>query len=182
MNPSTQDNIARATVDSLCRIYTEKKAAADAAEESALRTKALLIETVQRFGYVPTNAEKSIRLEGSTFVATVTTGATVEIVDAKVTELQLALSRVGKPRLFRQLFDRRTRYSLRKGAAETLQLALHELRPLLPESARTQLINVFSLCFGVSSKSPSLTVEASAAVEAREAKAAAKAAKKAGRK
>jgi hypothetical protein len=178
MNPATPENIARPLVDSLCRAFNQRKAEAEAAETALGNAKALLIEAVQRYGYVPTNAEKSIRLEGDESIATVTTGTTVEIVDAYVIELQLALSRAKMPRLFRQLFDRRVKYSLRKGAAKALQFAVGKL----PEVTRKQLSQLFSLCFGVSTRSPSLTVEASAAVEAREAKAAKKAAKKAGRK
>ncbi|HEX4039046.1 MAG TPA: hypothetical protein VHX37_13380 [Acidobacteriaceae bacterium] len=162
------------TVDALCLLLNEKKAAAEAAGEDLAKAKSALIDQVQRFGYLPAGAEKSMRLDGNEFVATVTVGSTVEIVDRRVIELQLALSKAKKPRIFPQLFERRVKYSLSKGASELLQSSIAKLS----DPVQKRLTQLFSLCFDVNSKSPSLSIESSSMVKAREAKAAKKAAKK----
>lgn len=165
-------------VDALCVDFNEKKAAADVAGEAMRASKAALIDHVQRLGYVPAGADKSVRLDGAEFVATVTTSSTVEIEDGSVVELQLALSAQKKPGIFRKMFDRRVKYSLRKDAAEILKAATVKL----PESSQKSLAQLFASCFSVSSKAPSLSVESSAALKAKEEKAAKKAAKKGGAK
>lgn len=166
--------IPATAVDDLCRDYNEKKAAADVANEALRASKAALIADVQLLGYVPAGADKSVRLDGVDFVATVTTATSVEIEDGSVIELQLALSNAKKPGTFRKLFDRRVKYSLRKNAAETLQAATARL----PEPAQKKLAQLFASCFAVATKAPALTVESTAAIKAKEAKAA----KKGGRK
>jgi hypothetical protein len=164
-------------IDALCFEFEEKKQAAELAVAALSEIKAQLIDRVEKQGYVPSNAEKSKRLDGVIWVATTTTGSTVEVKTESVVKLQLELSRLKKPRLFAKLFARQVKYSLVKDAADALKLALASLAA----AKKAPVLALFSSCFDVNSKTPSLSVDSISAVKAKEEKAAKKAAGK-GRK
>lgn len=160
-------------VDELCLAYEAKKIIAERAQADAADAKAALIDEIARFGYVPANAEKSMRLDGILKVATSTTGSTVEVKSEAVTRFELALSAAKKARIFKSLFTRQVKYALVKDAAATLQQALVKS----PAPMRAKLTSLLAACFDVNSKTPSLAVEDVATLKAREEKAAKKAGK-----
>ena len=165
-------------VDAMVREYNEQKLVVDAASEQLRIRKSTLIDAIQRHGYVPAGADKSLRLDGIEFVSTVTTASTVEIVDSSVVRLQLALSAAKKSRLFRLLFDRRVKYSLVKDAADKLKTATAGM----PDAAQKKFALLFASCFDVGTKAPALNIDSIADLRAKEERAAKKAAKKGGRK
>lgn len=142
------------------------------AKERADKIKARILDAVQKFGYVPTNAEKSRRIDTARFIATVTTGTTVEINDANCTELELLLAHARRPKLFSLLFERRVEYSLAQTAAETIK------GTRWPRKHADRIRTLYALCFSPKPKTPALSIESRQAFEERERKAAAKAAKK----
>jgi hypothetical protein len=162
--------------DNLCVDYAAKQLAADDAKRIADAAKALVMNAVQKYGHVPTNAEASRRFEGADWIATVTTPKTIEIIDGNVTELELLLSEAKLPKIFPLLFSRRVEYSLQKDAERVLPQAS------LPAKLRDRILSLYAQCFTQKTKTPSLKVEAIATVRAREEKAARKAAKKAAAK
>jgi hypothetical protein len=177
-DPHTAKSPTPAQVDALCVTYEKKKAANEKAGDALATAKAALLAKIDQFGYVPAHADKSRRLDGIGKIATATTSNTIEIRADAVTKLQLRLSRLKMPRLFAELFARQVKYSLVKGAGETITVAVQKL----PAPRRAPLLGLFSSCFEVNSKTPSLAVEDVAALKAKEEKAAKKAAKKAGAK
>jgi hypothetical protein len=172
-------------VDGLCMNFDAARAAVDEAQQKLSTAKGALLEAVQDFGYVPANAEKTTRLEGTLYIADATVASTVEILEAPVGELQSELSRLALPKVFTELFDRKVKHSLRKDAAGTLKFYIGGLQP----KVQTRLLSLFATCFNVNSKAPALSVELAAALRQKEAeeiakaeRKAAKAAKKAGAK
>lgn len=165
-------------VDDLCLAWETAKIAVEEAEKKASAAKAPLLAAVQQHGYIPKGAEKTLRLEGVIYTADSTTGTTIEIVEAQVAELQLELSRARKPRVFGQLFERKVRHLLKKGAADLLKLAIGALA----DDKQAHLVGIFSRCFSAESKSPTLSVQLCAVLMKKEADAAEKAAKKAAKK
>lgn len=165
-------------IDSYCRDYAAREREIELLSADLVIKKAALVTLVQTHGYVPTNAEKSRRLDGIEMVATTTTGSSVEVKSDSVTHLQLRLSQCKKPRLFKLLFSRTIKYSLVKDASDALKVGIAGL----PEKVRTELLTLFASCFDVNSKTPSLSVDAVSVIKAKEEKAAKKAAKKGGAK
>ncbi len=161
--------------DSLCLDFAGKSLAADDAKRIADAAKALVMNAVQEFGHVPTNAEASRRMEGAEWSATVTTPKTIEIIDFNVTELELLLSQAKQAKVFPLLFSRRVEYTLQRDAERVLP------QTKLPAKLSERIISLYAQCFKQKTKTPSLKVEAIATVREREAKAATKAAKKAGK-
>ena len=178
MTPNKKQAPTPDQVDSLCLNFDSAKAIVEAAQQRFSNAKGELLEAVQDFGYTPTNAEKTTRLEGLLYIADATVASTVEIVEAPVGELQSELSRLNRPKVFTELFDRKVKHSLRKDAAGALKLAIGAF------SLETQkrLISLFASCFNVGVKAPALSVDLAAALRQKEAAAAAKAAKKAAKK
>ncbi len=162
-------------VDGLCMDFDAAKAAVEKAEQKFSTAKGALLAAVQDFGYVPANAEKTTRLEGTIYIADATVASTVEIVEAPVGELQSELSRLKKPKVFTELFDRKVKHTLRKDAAGTLKLAIGAFS----NDVQSRLLSLFSSCFNVGVKAPALSVELAAALRQKEADAVAKAEKKA---
>jgi hypothetical protein len=164
-------------IDSLCEKFDAAKMEHDLAGQELSKAKGDLLATVQDFGYTPTNAEKTTRLEGTLYVADATTASTVEINEASVGELQSELSRLKIPRVFGTLFQRKVKHSLKKDAATTFKIAIGGLE----ETTQARLLGIFATCFNVNIKAPSLSVELAATLREKEAEAAEKAAKKAAR-
>jgi hypothetical protein len=158
--------------DALCLDYASKSLTADEAKHTADAAKALVMNAVQEFGHVPTNAEASRRMEGADWSATVTTPKTIEIIDSNVTELELLLSQAKQAKVFPLLFSRRVEYSLQKDAERVLP------QTKLPGKLRERILSLYAQCFTPKTKTPSLKVETIATVREREEKAAKKAAKK----
>jgi outer membrane murein-binding lipoprotein Lpp len=177
MTTETKTKPTAAEVDNLCEKFDAAKMEADQAGQQLSTVKGELLATVQNYGYTPTNAEKTTRLEGVMYVADATTASTVEINEAAVGELQSELSRLKKPKVFSLLFERKVKHSLKKDAAGTLKLEIGGLE----EGTQKRLLGIFAGCFKVNSKTPALIVELVTALREKEAAAAEKAAKKAAR-
>lgn len=157
--------------DSPCADYTEKQLAANMMKEKADDAKALVMNAVQEFGRVPTNAEASRRFEGMIWSGTVTTSTTIEILDDNVTALELALSKAKLPRIFKQMFSRRVEYTMLKDAEKVLPSTK------LPAQYAARIRELYGRCFVPRKKTPSLKVESVSDARAREEKAAKKTAK-----
>lgn len=166
--------IAANHFDRLCSDYVAAQSRVDEAKRLADQKRAAVLAWVEENGHVPTNAESSRRCEGADYSATVTTASTVEIRDDIVTELELVLSKAKLPGVFGQLFSRRVEYTLLKGAERVLPGAK------LPKRYSERILQLYAQCFVPKKKTPSLKVELISDLRAREEKAAAKAAKKAG--
>lgn len=164
-------------IDDLCLKFDTAKIAVDKAAEKLDTAKGDLMVVVQTHGYMPTDASKTKRLEGVIYVADATTSSTVKVIDAPVATLQSELSRLGKPKVFGELFETEVKHSLKKNAAQTLNLAIGGF----PEEKRSHLLALFGSCFNISTKTPTLSVELVAALREKEAAAQAKAEKKAER-
>ncbi len=175
MTTETKTTPTPTQIDALCEKFDAAKMEADLAGQALSAAKGKLLETVQDFGYVPTNAEKTTRLEGILYVADATTASTVEINEAAVGELQSELSRLKMPKVFGALFQRKVKHSLKKDAAGTLKLAIGGF----DEGTQKRLLGIFAGCFKVDSKAPALSVNLASVLHEKEAAAAEKAAKKA---
>jgi hypothetical protein len=158
--------------DALCTDYATKQLATDEAKRASDALKAAVMNAVQTYGHVPTNADASRRMEGADWSATVTTPKTIEIIDGNVTELELLLSEAKLPKVFPLLFSRRVEYSLQKDAERVLP------QTTLPAKLAARIMLLYAQCFTQKTRTPSLKLETIATVRAREEKAATKAAKK----
>ena len=156
-----------------CRAYRAHRAVQDEAKTAADTLQAKITAQVTQHGFVPTNAEKSRRLETTEFVATVTIGTSVDINDDKVTELELVMSQARVTKLFPQLFVRRVEYSLAATAAKVMESTRW------PKRYAERITLLYALAFKTKPKAPGLSVESRAAVEERARQLAEKAAKKA---
>jgi hypothetical protein len=163
-----------------CETYLQFRSDQENAKQDADDLKVWILAQVQQHGFVPTNAEKSRRLEAIGHVATVTTGTTVEIDDQLCTELELLLAKARCPKMFPALFTRRSEYSLAKTAAVAIKATPW------PKKFKADIVTLYARCFSPKPKTPSLEVESRAAIAERDRiaaeKAAAKTTKKPGRK
>jgi hypothetical protein len=166
-----------AEIDELCIAFDAAKERVDRSQQNLSTAKGALLAAVQDFGYTPSHAEKTVRLEGRLYIADATTATTIETVEAAIAELQAELSRLKRPKVFAQLFDRKVKHSLRKDAAGILKLAIGGLGDVM----QSRLLALFSSCFNVAAKAPALSVDLAAALRQKEAEAAEKAARKAER-
>jgi len=164
-----------AEIDDLCIAFDTARAEVEIAQQHFSTAKGALLAAIQDHGYTPAHAEKTVRLEGVLYIADATTSSTIETVEPSIAELQLELSRLKRPRVFAQLFDRKVKHSLRKDAAGILKLEIGGFA----SEVQTRLLALFSSCFNVAAKAPSVTVDLAAALRKKEAEAAEKAAKKA---
>jgi hypothetical protein len=175
MTTETHKKPSPEEIDTLCLAVDTAAADAELANSKLSAAKATLLVIVREFGYVPTRAEKTKRLEGILYVADSTVGSKIEIDEEAVAELQLELSRAKKPSVFGELFETNTKHTLRKSAGDVLKLALANL----VDKKQAALLGIFARCFRNDSKAPSITVDLLEVVKAKEAKAEATAAKKA---
>jgi phage terminase small subunit len=157
--------------DLFCLDYAAKQLAAEEAKTKADTAKALVMNAVQEFGRVPTNAEASRRFEGAEWCGTVTAATTIEILDDNVTELELLLSQAKLSKVFPLMFSRRVEYTMLKDAERVLP------QTRLPKKFAERIQQLYSRCFVPRKKTPSLKVETITTVREREEKAAKKAAK-----
>jgi hypothetical protein len=178
-------------IDDLCLAFDTAKIAVEDAQQKLSTVKGELLALVQDYGYTPSNAEKTTRLEGTLYVADATVATTVAINEAPVAELQSELSRLKLPKVFGLCFERKVKHSLKKDALGSLKTAVGGFA----EPVQKRLITLFATCFTPESKAPALSVDLAAALREKEAEAqrkadakaakaaakAAKAAKKAGR-
>ena len=67
-------------IDDLCLAFDKSRVAVEAAEQQYSNAKGPLLAAVRNFGYVPSHAEKTTRLEGIVYIAdaTVATAVTVK--------------------------------------------------------------------------------------------------------
>ena len=176
MNPLTELNqlpdaptpLDLKAFDRDCSAYTAMRAAAKDLNDKADKLKAQILANVERHGFVPSNAEKSRRVEAREFIATVTIGTGLDVDDSKAFDLELLLSRARCSKLFSALFTRRVEYSLAKTAKETMQTAPW------PKKYREQIQQLYTACFTPKTIAPKLEVESRAAAEEKATKAAAK--------
>jgi hypothetical protein len=173
-----------AQIDDLCLAFDTQRVNTELEQQKLSTAKGNLLAVIQTQGYTPGHAPKTTRLEGLLYIADATTGSTVEIAEGPVGELQSELSRLKKPKVFAQLFDRKTTHKLKKDAGGALKLAIGGFA----EEVQSRLLGIFALCFSVNTKAPSVSVELGAALREKEAEAqrkaeakAARAAKKAGK-
>ena len=164
-----------AEIDDLCLAFDQAKIAVDKAEQKFSTAKVALMAAVQDYGYTPSHAEKTTRLEGSLYIADATVASTVEVIEASVAELQSELSRLHKPKVFAELFDRKVKHSLRKNAAGTLKLAIGGFAL----EVQSRLLSLYSSCLNVNVKAPALSVDLAAALRQKETEAQQKAERKA---
>jgi len=161
-------------IDHLCLAFDTRKATVEKAQEALSTAKGDLMEAVQDHGYMPPNAPRTKRLEGIIYIADATTGTTMEIDEARAAELESELSRNKLPKLFSDLFERTVKHTLKKNAPDTLKLAIGGMS----QDQQSRLLSLFSSCFRVNTKAPSLSVDLAASLRQKEADAAEKAAKK----
>ena len=164
-------------IDDLCLAFNDAKWNYDSAASALSTAKGELLALIEKHGATPARADKTLRLEGSLFVADATTSTTVEINDAKIEELQSELSRMKKPSLFRKLFTRTVKFKIVEAAPKTLELAVRAM----PTPAQNRLNAIFAQCFKVNPTAPRLSVEEIAIARKKE-ETAAKREKKATRK
>jgi hypothetical protein len=162
--------------ENLCESYISFRRDQEEAKQAADELKAIILADVERYGFVPTNAEKSRRIETPGFIATISTGTTIEINDSRVFDLELLLSRARCPKLFASLFTRRVEYSLAKTAAVAMQTTAW------PKKHADEIRSLYGLCFTPKPKTPSLEVLSREEVAERERVAAEKAAAKSAKK
>lgn len=175
MTNTTKPALAPEVIDNLCLAFDTRKAAVETAQEALSTAKGDLMEAVQDHGYMPPNAPKTKRIEGILYIADATTGTTLEIDEARAAELEQELSRKKMPKLFGDLFERTVKHTLQKNAADTLKIAIGGMG----QDQQSRLLSLFSSCFKVNSKTPSLSVNLAASLREKEAATAQKAAKKA---
>lgn len=162
-------------IDSLCIAYDGAKTAADKASQKLSEVKGALLAVIQDYGYVPSNAEKTTRLEGTLYITDATTSSSVSINEAPVLELQSELSRLKLSKTFTEIFDRTVKHSLKKNASSTLKVAIGGF----PEEVQARLLGIFASSISVETKAPSVKVELAAALRAKEEEAQRKAEAKA---
>jgi hypothetical protein len=129
------------TLDKLCDRRGKLRAELDDLNDK-------LKHQVDLFGFTPPGAEKSKRLTGTKYQATVSYGETTEIRDAQVETIE----RVCPENLFTKLFRKVMRYKLESGAS--LLLA-----GTLPDGAPPNLRRLFAAAVILKPRPPSLSVE-----------------------
>jgi hypothetical protein len=164
-----------AEIDDLCIAFDNTCIRLEDAQREHSSAKGALLAAVQAQGHIAPRADKTTRLQGEMYVADSTTGSTIDIDEAAVAELRSELSRLKKPSLFANIFDRKVKHTLLKDAGDLLRLKIGGMA----DDLQTRLLGIFARCFKVNSKAPTLSVNLISALQAREAAAAEKAAKKA---
>jgi hypothetical protein len=162
-------------IDNLCEKFDAAKMEADLAGQQLSTAKGELLALVQDFGYTPTHAEKTTRLEGTLYIADATVATSVAVNEAPVGELQSELSRLAKPKVFGMLFERKVKHTLKKDAASTLKVEIGGF----DLDTQKRLLGLFATCFSAETKAPALSVDLAAALRQKEAEAEAKAEAKA---
>lgn len=136
-----------------------RKLSPDALDELCARRESLKAELeaindtlkgqVEEHGFTPAGAEKSKRLAGKKYQATVTYGTSTEVRDAQVETIEKACPRD----LFAKLFSKVTKYKLQSGAS--LLLA-----GTLPSGSPPNLRKMFSAAVVLKQREPSLSIKA----------------------
>ena len=173
----TKVGFAPPEIDDLCIGFDSAKIAVEEAQQELSAAKGELQAAILTQGYTPAHAEKTTRLEGQLYIADATEASTVEMNEGAIGALQRELSRLRKPRVFKELFARRVSHSLKKDPAGTLKLAIGAL----DDEEQKRILGLFATCFDVNTKAPSVKVYLAEALRAKEAEAAEKAEKKAAR-
>jgi hypothetical protein len=158
-------------IDDLCLAFDTAKSAVEKDQQELSTAKGALLAAVQDFGYTPSHAEKTTRLEGTLYIADATVATSVAMNEAPIGELQSELSRLKKPKVFGLLFERKVKHALKKDAASTLKVEIGGF----DAETQTRLSLLFASCFTPESKAPALSVELAAALRQKEAEAQAKA-------
>lgn len=166
-----------AQIDDLAIAYDQACINLEQAQQAHSAAKGSLLAAIRAQGYVPPRADKTMRVEGAIYIADATTSSTVDINEGAVGELESELSRLKKPSLFRKLFDRKIKHTLRENAGDQLKLDIGGMA----EEMQTRLLGLFASCFTVKSKTPTVTVTLAKALREKEEKAARKAEAKAAR-
>jgi hypothetical protein len=164
-----------AEIDEMCLAFDAAKSAVETAQQKLSTAAGPLLAAVRTFGYIPAHAEKTTRLEGVIYIADATVASAVEIVEAPMNELQSELSRLKRPKVFTELFERKVKHTLRKDAAGTLKLAIGAFS----QETQSRILSLFASCFNVRAKAPALSVDLAAALRQKEIEAAEKVMRKA---
>jgi hypothetical protein len=164
-------------IDDLCLKFDTAKIAVEKGQQAFSAAKGDLLAIVQDYGYTPSHAEKTTRMEGALYIADATVATTVVVNEGPVGELQSELSRLKRPKVFGSLFERKVKHTLKKDAASTLKLQIGSFEL----ETQKRLLGLFAGCFTADSKAPALSVDLAAALRQKEAEAQAKAEAKAAR-
>ena len=133
--------------------YEAIEARAELAGQMLKDEQAWLIYLAKTFGAVPAGAESSMRIEGRITEATATWGNTTTQKDEAVRDLRSACVANQKADLFAAMFEERTEYTRRKGAAEQLRIAK------LSKRLFVKLSNLYNACSSTKKKEPSVRVK-----------------------
>jgi hypothetical protein len=139
-------------IDALAGLYADAKANLEKAQDRVDLLGDQLIEMVRTHGVTPPRAEKSLRLEGDEWEATVAEGQSVSVNKAAAAKVLASLKRAGLLKFFRKLFTVETSFKLAKGAQELMAKTL-------PAGAPSNLRKLFAEAVQIKDKSPRLTVE-----------------------
>ncbi|QHN04396.1 hypothetical protein FTO74_14265 [Granulicella sp. WH15] len=158
--------------EKLCYQFALDKIVLESSKELAERSRDALQVFVDKYGYVPEDAEKTIRCQTRKYQASVTRPTSIEINDSRVEQFQRICRRGRIAALFPAIFTRNVYYTLTPGADKAIEDAKPSAK--FKEAFHT----LYALCFVPKPKSPSLTfVDFEAEKEKREAKEAEKKAK-----
>lgn len=161
-----------AEFERLCSQFSQEQKILESSKRLFEESRDALQRFVDKFGYVPSDAEKTIRCESSKYQASVIRATSIEINDSRVVDFQTVCRNARLAKLFPSIFSRHIYYTLAPGADRVIEKAKPSFR--YSEAFHT----VYALCFTPKPKSPSLSfVDHEEEKEKREAKAAAKLAK-----
>jgi hypothetical protein len=143
--------------------YFRQKEAERVAQDALKSLKPGIIAALSKYGSVPDGAPKSVRIETSEFVSTLTTGTTIDVDDEAVESLRQLLGKTSKLRaLFALLFRPRIEYTLQPTARETI------LHTKWPKAIKDQVVIAYMRCFDAKTNTPALTVDSKAAIAQRQ--------------
>lgn len=140
--------ISALAIDDLCGHYVSVRDVENLAKENTLYLRDEIITLVRKHGIVPDGAEKSLRLAGVEYQATVSFGESTKVDPAVVAKIQRALSALKKPGLFKRLFHIEMKFILAPDNAD--------LQKQLPRNIR----KMFERVVVSTEKTPTLKVEA----------------------
>ncbi len=169
-----------ALFESLCADALEAKEQAATAKKNYEDAADRLQLFVDKHGFAPNDADKTVRCISNRYQADVTRAVATEINDDRVVSFQSVLKRARLSALFFLLFTRKVSYSLAPNADKAIAAAI------VPKRWREAVFAAYGLCFTPKPKAAALKVTdldlvAAAEAEKKAAREAKKAAKKGGR-
>jgi hypothetical protein len=119
-----------ATVDQQAKELLALKDELETAKLAVETKEEELLKWLKKEGVIPTGAEKSLRLEGNTYIITASFGISTSIVEDVVDEIQEQLSDDCQPRLFAGLFQKQTSHIVAPTAPTVLENCSKKVRAL----------------------------------------------------